>query len=322
MLMKTLIVGMGVIGTIYGWALSEAGVDITHIVRKGKKAKFEKGIAVDVYDLREGYPESQNTRYQSKIIEEVSPEDGFELIIVATKQYQAAEAVRELKDIIPLASFLMFTANWEGPEEIDKLLPRSQYLWGYAASTGGYSGDLLVANIAKGFHLGELDGTRTKRLETIIEMFNKAHIKADLKSNIIEWLWIHYAISAGLIGTALYAGGLEEMFSNPDVERLMVPAVQDALRVLEKRGVDITQYPDTEPFLKQPPEITTKNYRHTFIETTWGKRALDTGHFKNNPEEMQQFYFEVLETGEKLGVSMPYLSSFKSKILASSSEPG
>jgi len=28
-LMKTLIVGMGVIGAIYGWALSEAGVDIT-----------------------------------------------------------------------------------------------------------------------------------------------------------------------------------------------------------------------------------------------------------------------------------------------------
>jgi pyruvate/2-oxoglutarate dehydrogenase complex dihydrolipoamide dehydrogenase (E3) component len=91
---------------------------------------------------------------------------------------------------------------------------------------------------------------------------------------------------------------------------------------LSEAGVDITQYPDAEPFLKQPPEITTKNYRHTFIETTWGKRALDTGHFKNNPEEMRQFYLEVLETGEKLGVSMPCLSSFKSKILASSSEPG
>jgi len=36
---------------------------------------------------------------------------------------------------------------------------------------------------------------------------------------------------------------------------------------------------------------------------------------------MRQFYLEVLETAEKLGVSMPYLSSFKSKILASSSEP-
>jgi ketopantoate reductase len=135
--------------------------------------------------------------------------------------------------------------------------------------------------------------------------------------NIIEWLWIHYAISAGLIGAALYAGGLEEIFTSPDIERLVVPAVQDALHVLEKRGVDITQYPDAEPFLKQPAEITIESYRHTITETAWGKRILNAGHFKNNPEEMRQFYLEVLETGEKLGVSMPYLSSFKSKILVS-----
>jgi 2-dehydropantoate 2-reductase len=103
--MKILMVGMGVIGTIYGWAFSEAGIDITHIVRKGKKTKFEDGIAIDVYDLREGHPESQNTLYQPEVIEELSPEDGFELIIVATKHYQAIEAVRELKDIIPSATF-------------------------------------------------------------------------------------------------------------------------------------------------------------------------------------------------------------------------
>ena len=34
--MKTLIIGTGVIGTIYGWALSESGIDITHLVRKDK----------------------------------------------------------------------------------------------------------------------------------------------------------------------------------------------------------------------------------------------------------------------------------------------
>ena len=32
--MKTLIFGTGIIGTIYGWALAEADVDITHYLQK------------------------------------------------------------------------------------------------------------------------------------------------------------------------------------------------------------------------------------------------------------------------------------------------
>ena len=34
--MKTLIVGMGVIGGIYGWMLQKSDVDVTHFVRPGK----------------------------------------------------------------------------------------------------------------------------------------------------------------------------------------------------------------------------------------------------------------------------------------------
>jgi ketopantoate reductase len=32
--MRVLVTGRGVVGTIYGWALSKAGIDVTHVVRK------------------------------------------------------------------------------------------------------------------------------------------------------------------------------------------------------------------------------------------------------------------------------------------------
>lgn len=38
--MKTLIIGPGNIGAIHGWALSQAGADISHAIRKGTKYKF------------------------------------------------------------------------------------------------------------------------------------------------------------------------------------------------------------------------------------------------------------------------------------------
>jgi len=311
--MNTLIVGRGVVGTIYGWALSQAGVEITHVVRKGRRAQFDREVEMDVLDLREGHTESQRTVYLPKVVEEVSPHDGYELVIVATKQYQAAEAVGEFKDRAPSATFLMFTANWEGPQAIDALLPRSRYLWGYAAASGGYLDNLLIANMRDDVRLGELDGSHTPRLEAIIKLFGKADIRADLKPDIIEWLWIHHAINAGTVGTALYAGGLEEL-GNPGMLNHMVYAVRDALRVTEKRGVELARWPDTTPFLETPVDVLVSQYKYMFTEDPVGKRVLKAGHFQDNPHEMRQFYLDVLHTGEQLDVPMPYLSAMKSKI--------
>ena len=79
--MKTLIIGTGVIGTIYGWALSESGADVTHLVRKGRKQEYLKGIELDIYDIRENYPENTTAKYYPKLIEDISENDNYELII-------------------------------------------------------------------------------------------------------------------------------------------------------------------------------------------------------------------------------------------------
>ena len=54
--MKTLIVGAGVIGVIYGWALLKAGAEVTHFVRPGMAGQFPKGVTLDLLDERKGYP--------------------------------------------------------------------------------------------------------------------------------------------------------------------------------------------------------------------------------------------------------------------------
>jgi ketopantoate reductase len=51
--MKVLIVGRGVVGTIYGWALSNAGIDVTHVVRREALPATD---TLDVPDLRAGHP--------------------------------------------------------------------------------------------------------------------------------------------------------------------------------------------------------------------------------------------------------------------------
>ena len=60
--MKTLIIGTGSIGIIYGWALSLAGIDVTHLVRSGRKQMLEISVPLDVIDGRKGYPKKQDTQ--------------------------------------------------------------------------------------------------------------------------------------------------------------------------------------------------------------------------------------------------------------------
>jgi len=54
------------------------------------------------------------------------------------------------------------------------------------------------------------------------------------------------------VGMALYAGGIEELATNAALMLFMMHAVRDSLKVLEKRGVDVTRYPDTKPYLEDP----------------------------------------------------------------------
>ncbi|WP_410511244.1 2-dehydropantoate 2-reductase N-terminal domain-containing protein [Paenibacillus sp. BR2-3] len=50
--MKVLIFGAGVIGSIYGQALSESGTEIIHYVRPNKSEKLQNGLVLQMLDGR------------------------------------------------------------------------------------------------------------------------------------------------------------------------------------------------------------------------------------------------------------------------------
>ena len=313
--MKTLIVGTGNIGLIYGWALSRSGADICHVVRKASPAKYSGDVKIDLLDMRGDVPTSYITSYRPRITDSPSPKDGYKVVLVATNHLQAESAVQQYRELAARADFLMFTANWGGTEKMDALLSPSRYLWGYSVSSGGRDRDgVLYANIQKQYRIGELSGSRTQRLERIIEMFGKVGFVADVKPNIMEWLWVHHAINAGVIGTALYMGGLPGNDDDIEVWVLMVRAVKDALAVLQKRGVDVRAYADTKPFLLTDEAAAANRFRQMMLSMPHYERTKGCSHFNTSPEEMKRFYLDVLETGDSLGVSMPYLASLKKTI--------
>jgi len=310
--MKVLIIGRGVVGTIYGWALSKVGIDVTHVVRKEGLPTTD---TLDLLDLRPGYPKNTRATYAPKTVGQISPSDGFDLVVVATKHYQAPQAIREYLPGAPRATFLLFTANWDGTEETDRLLPRSSILWGYAAASGGPNAQgTLIVTVNPTVRFGMLEGSDPEKFKAVTELFQRAGFGLDIKPNIIEWLWVHHAINAGTIGIALWAGGIAQATRSFRTLRLGVLATREALDVVAARGVSLGRYPDAKSVLNMPAWLAGFGVMYAIRFTAKGRRLLTASHFSYSPEEMKRYYFDVLNTGENLGVAMPHLSALREKI--------
>jgi ketopantoate reductase len=301
-----------VVGTIYGWALSKAGIDVTHVVRKEGLPDTD---TLDLLDLRPGYPKNTRVSYAPKTVAQISPSDIFDLVIVATKHYQAAQAIRQYLPGAPRATFLLFTANWDGPAAIDRLLPRSSILWGYSAASGGPNDQgTLIATVNPTVRFGMLEGSDPEKFKAVTDLFQRAGFTLDIKPNIIEWLWVHHAINAGGIGVCLWAGGIAEATRSFTTLRLGTLATREALDVVAARGVDLERYPDARSILNTPVWLAGLAVIYAIRFTKKGRRLLRASHFAHSPEEMKRYYFDVLNTGESLGVAMPHLSSLREKI--------
>lgn len=310
--MNVLIIGRGVVGTIYGWALSTAGVDVTHVVRKAGLPTTE---TLDLLDLRTGYPKHTRAKYTPKTVRQISPSDGFDLVVVATKHYQAVQAIQQYLPDAPNATILLFTANWDGTEDIDRILTRSAAVWGYAKATGGVDAQgILVATVDPAVRLGMLKGSDPDRFKAVAELFQRAGFTLDVKPNIIEWLWVHHAINAGGIGVCLWAGGIAEAARSPKTLRLGVWAAREALGVVAARGVNPENYPDARRVLNTPTWLAGLAGAWGIRFTEKGQRLLRASHFASSAEEMKRFYFDVLNTGESLGVAMPHLAALRERI--------
>ena len=143
--MQVLVIGAGIIGSIYGWALAEGRHHVVHLVRSGRAAAFRDGLPLDVFDRRKGHKRNFRGLYRLHAVETVSPRDTFELVIVPVKHYALVQTLKEVVPRVGDAEFLLLTQNWRGTNDIDPILPRKRYIYGDAKAGGAFSEGTLVA---------------------------------------------------------------------------------------------------------------------------------------------------------------------------------
>lgn len=314
--MKTLIVGTGVIGTIYGWALAESGAEITHFVRPGKAQQFTRGVELDVLDERKGHPASQITHYNIHCVEEVCPADGYELVIIPVNANQVMDVLRTL---IPFVSenttFLLFTSNWDGVAEIDALLSRKRYLMGYADGGGTIREGMYWTNLGAEVHLGALEGQNVDTLARVQALFAKADMKPDVQSNFLHWLWVHNASAVGFAAGYARYGAVKPFVRDGKLMKTCVQATRELMALCEKRGADWRQYPAVS-FVSWPNWLVIAMMRLMWTTNKSMQRYTAHAASESSLREIRYHYTAMLKSAEALGVDMPALRSLAQYIPA------
>jgi len=312
--MKILIVGAGIIGSIYGWAFAEAGHDVTHLVRAGKATQFKDGFKIDMYDTRKGHKRDFVGHYPIRVAESLTPSDNYELVIVPTKHYRLIETLRTIVPQAGSADFLLLTQNWEGTQEVDAILSPSRYVYGDAKAGGAFEDGTLVATIDS-MDIGQVDNRQDECLKKVVALCKSADLPAPIHQNILHYLWVQYAITGGLWPALVRAGSFEKVLNNPQIGKQGLRAARECLQVAERRGINLKEYPEAGMYMNTSPFamwFANQAIKFMFRFNKLVKRS--SLHGLDDAEEVQAFFNDLLNTGRKLGVDMPAMSDFEPDI--------
>jgi 2-dehydropantoate 2-reductase len=312
--MRVLVVGAGIIGTIYGWALAESGNRVVHLVRSGRGVLLRNGVALDLIDRRRGRKRHFQGLYKLTAVETLSPGDTFEFIIVPTKHYALAQTLAEIVPRVGTADFLLLTQNWRGTKEIDAILPRARYVYGDAKAGGSFKEGGLVAALST-IDIGPPESEPTALARTASGLFASVRINSSLHADMLHYLWVQYAITGSLWAALIHAGSFEAILHDRRAVSAALAAARECLEVVRRRGVELSRYPEAAPFQTKSAireRVYTWLMGWMFRHDEYTKRC--SAHAFGDPAEVKTFYNDLLATGHEVGVSMPVMESYAERI--------
>ena len=234
--MRVAVVGAGGVGGYFGGKLARAGIDTTFIVRGATlEAMRSRGLRVDSIE-------------GDFVIDPVNATDDpstvgvVDAILMTVKAWQIPEAAAKLGSMIGPDTVIVPLENGiDAPDVLAAIAGREHVL-------GGLCG--IVSFIAEPGHIrhiaaepfvmfGELDHSRTERVERLRAAFERAGVKADIPPDIHRSMWTKFLFIAPMsaIG-ALTRVPLGQWRSIPEVRSIAEEALREVLALARARGVD------------------------------------------------------------------------------------
>jgi 2-dehydropantoate 2-reductase len=201
--MKILIVGAGSTGGYFGARLTQAGRDVTFLVRPARAAALRAG-GLQVLSPRGNFSVEPRLVLASEI------DQPFDIVLVTVKAFGLPAAIEDFAPAVGPETMILPVLN--GMKHIDDLQARfgpERVVGGVCRVSTMLDPQGRIVHLAPLHELvyGELDGHSTARIEALHAFLSDAGFDAQLSSHIAQDLWNKWILLATLGGLCTLARG-------------------------------------------------------------------------------------------------------------------
>ena len=299
--MRIVIVGAGVIGSIYGDRLARSGHDVTLLAR-GRRLADLRAHGLVVEDASSG----QRTQISLPVLDQLSEGDRYDLALVPVRAEQLASTLPVLLQMDDRTNVLFFGNTTGRQTELAAALGE-RALFGFPAAGGVRDGVLIryVIIQKQKTMLGESRGTSTPRIGRLQTMFADAGFPTNISTDIGGWMLGHSAFVVP-IGFALYRFGSDPTALAADAStlRLMVRATREAFEALDDVEIPANL---RWLYLRMPTAFAVRYWRRVFASP---RGELWFGaHSRAAPDEMHALAHELRAAVLRAGRKTPNLDA-------------
>jgi len=265
--MNIVIFGAGAIGSLFGALLSKKN-NVVLIGRSSHiKAIRKKGLDV-----------TGKTQLNVKIPSEDSINKVTflpDILILTVKSYDTSLAISQAKSIIHEDTTVLSLQNGLGNiNKIEKVVDRRQIIAGVTTNGAFFPKSGVVKHTGKGqTTLGELDGQKTKRIDSIVDAFNETGIETTASGNILREIWIKTIVNSSINPLTTFSGCKNGyLLENPILEKIVERVCRESTNIANAYGINLSY----ENMIKKTKEVirnTSDNYSSMLQSFKNGKKT-------------------------------------------------
>ena len=276
--MRIAIVGSGGLGGYFGGRLAAAGADVSFLARGAHlEALQSRGLRIES-------PNGNLHLSRVTATDDASQVGPVDVAFFAVKLYDTESALPLLPPLVgPDSVVIPFQNGVESVDMLSRAIDRRNLAGGASYIQAALEQPGVIRHIALDrIIFGELDGTRTPRLERLFEACREAGVTPVLSEHIDVEIWSKFVHLTALSGmTAVTRSPVGPVRDDPDLFAMWQAALVETVAVARAKGIDLPRslFDDLKTFIEQLPAQSGSSMlqdleRHRRLELPWLSGAV------------------------------------------------
>lgn len=290
--LKIAVFGTGAVGGYFGGRLAEAGEDVRFIARGRHLA------AVRDQGLRVSSIAGDFLIRPASVTDQPAAVGPVDVVLVGVKAWQVPEAADSIRPLLGERTFVVPLENGiEAPDQLASALGETHAVGGLCRILAFVEepGHIRHAGAAPYIAFGELDGSRSARVDTLREAFARARgLDVEVPPDIRVAMWSKFVFIAALSGVgALTRAPIGSIRSQPETRRLLQQSLEEIHALARREGIGV------------PADLVATTLAYIDTMPADGLASMQRDMMQGRPSELEAQVGAVVRRAERLGLEAP-----------------